>query len=136
MTKEDIISKVKALNLPKNSYIAFGSCPLAALGIREAKDIDMLVSRDVYTQLSEAGWQQINKGPNDTPLTREIFEAHDNWNFSSYNPSLEDLLSRAMIMGDVPFASLGDVRKWKTASGRPKDLADIELIDQYENTRS
>lgn len=41
MTGQEIIAKVKKLKLPKNSYVVFGSGPLAAAGIREADDIDM-----------------------------------------------------------------------------------------------
>lgn len=132
MTKKDIITKVKALKLPKDSYIVFGSCPLAILGIREVNDIDLLVSPGIYKKLKTDGWQKVYKGPNDTPLTSGIFEAHDNWNFSSqYNPTLKNLLSTALVVEDTPFASLDEVRKWKVSSGRPKDLADIKLIDHY-----
>ena len=59
MTKEDIVTKVRALGLPKDSYIVFGSCPLAAVGIRESNDIDMLVSEQGYEQLKNYSWQQL-----------------------------------------------------------------------------
>src|SRR3972149_5367312 len=117
MTKEDIINKVKILDLPKGSYIVFGSCPLAVLGIREANDIDLLVSQEIYEKLKKDGWEEIDKGPNDKPLVQDVFEAHNNWNFSSYKPTLKDLLE--------------NVRKWKVASGRPKDVNDIKMIDNY-----
>ena len=131
MTKEDIITKVKMLNLPKNSYIVFGSCPMAALGIREANDIDLLVSQEIYETLKSDGWKKIDKGPKDKPLVCDVFEAHNNWDFSSYSPTLIELLANAVEIDDVPFASLDDVRKWKVASGRPKDVVDIKLIDNY-----
>ena len=131
MTKEEIIRKAKELNLPGGSYVVFGSCPLAALGIREAKDIDMLVSQELYSQLEERGWQKIEKGTKDIPLSHDVFEAHNNWAFSSYSPTLEDLLADAMVIDGVPFASLMHVKRWKEASGRPKDLEDIKLIDRY-----
>jgi hypothetical protein len=131
MTKAEIVNKVKALNLPQGSYIVFGSCPLAAIGIREAGDIDILISDEVLEDLKKAGWQELDKGPNDKPLTYDVFEAHNSWNFSSYKPTLEHLLSSAMLVDGVPFASLEEVKKWKQSSGRPKDLNDIELIDEY-----
>ena len=131
MQKEEIISKIKTLNLAKDSYILFGSCPLAALGIREAQDIDLLVSKEVFEKLKERGWRELYKNPNDTPLVYDVFEVHENWNFSSYNPTLEHLLSSAIIVDDTPFASLEEVKKWKMASARPKDLDDIKLIENY-----
>jgi hypothetical protein len=131
MQKEEIIARVKALNLPKNSYIVFGSCPLAVAGLREARDIDLLVSKDVFLKLKEAGWKELYKSANDKPLVHDVFEAHHTqWHFSSHNPTLEELISTAIIIDSVPFASLAEVRKWKVSSGRPKDLIDIALIDE------
>jgi len=131
MTGSEIISKVKELNLPKGSYVVFGSCPLAVAKIREAEDIDMLVSREIFQDLRAKGWKEVNKGKDDKPLTYDCFEAHDNWNFSSYNPTLKDLLQNAIEVEGVPFASLREVLKWKQFSGREKDLKDVEFIQKH-----
>ena len=131
MTQEEIISKVKSLNLPNDSYVVFGSCPLAIAGIREANDIDLFVSPEVFAKLRKAGWQALHKGHNDDPLIQGVFEAHDNWDFSAYSPTLKHLLGSATVVDDIAFASLEEVRKWKVATARPKDLADIKLINEY-----
>jgi hypothetical protein len=129
MTGQEIIAKVKTLNLPNGSYIVFGSCPLAVAGIREANDIDMLVTEAVSNSLKQKGWQQIDKGKNDKPLVYDVFEVHKSWSFSSYNPTLEHLLKTATFVDGIPFASLEEVRRWKLASGRAKHLKDVKLID-------
>lgn len=131
MTKEEVLIKVKSLDLPKGSYVVYGSAPLAVLGIREVNDIDLLVSDELYNELAKKGWKKIHKGPKDEPLTFDIFDAHKSWEFSDYAPKLSELLSRAVYVEDVPFASLIDVKKWKEASGRPKDITDLKLIDDY-----
>jgi hypothetical protein len=131
MTKDEIIAKVKVLNLPKDSYVVFGSGPMAVVGLREAKDIDMLVSTDVLLALKKSGWQTLDKGPKDQPAVFDVFEAHDNWDFSSYNPTLVQLLATATIVEGIPFASLLEVKKWKAAASTPKNQADIALIDAY-----
>lgn len=131
MTGTEIISKVKELNLPAGAYIVFGSCPLALAGIREANDIDMLVSKELFADLKKSGWQEVDKGPGDKPLAHDVFEALSNWDFGSYKPTLHALLSTATIVDGIPFASLEEVRKWKVASGRPKDFGDIKLIDEH-----
>ncbi len=118
------------MNLPKNSYVVFGSCPLAIAGIREANDIDLLVSPELFSDLRKSGWKELEKSPADRPLVHDVFEAHENWNFTPYQPTLEHLLSSATTIDGIPFASIEEVRKWKVTSGRPKDLADIELIDR------
>src|SRR3989344_7221646 len=123
MTKEEIVSKVKTLNLPENSYVVFGSCPMALAGLRESNDIDMLVSKTVFDMLKKSGWQEIEKDPEDTVLSYDVFEVKDKWSFRSYDPILEDLLSTATVVDGTPFASLEEVRKWKAGSTRPKDIA-------------
>jgi len=127
MTKDEIISKVKALNLPENSYVVFGSCPMAVLGLREAKDIDLVVSPQVFEQLKTIGWQVVKKGNKDDRLVWDVYEAHGELNY------LQTLLSSADIVDGVPFASLAELKKWKQGCGREKDLADIKLIDEYFN---
>jgi hypothetical protein len=131
LDKQEIIAKVKSLHLPENSYIVYGSGPLAAAEIREANDIDLFVRPDVYLKLKKMGWKKTYKGPSDEPLTFELFEAHDNWNFCSHNPPFTELLARAKIIDGVVFASLEDVKKCKLAWGRPTDLSDVELINHY-----
>lgn len=131
MTGSEIIAKVKELNLPEGGYIVFGSGPLAAAGIREAGDVDLLVSVDVFRRLQKAGWKTVHKGPNDTPLTHDVYEAHDAWNFTEYQPTLQQLLADADWIDGVPFAPLLAVKEWKATSDGPKHLADVRLIDAY-----
>jgi len=133
MNKDEIVDKVKSLSLPKGSYIVFGSCPMAAHGLRKSNDIDLLISPALRNKLKTAGWRQVNKGPNDKPLVWDVFEAHDSWSFSAYKPTLSELLGRAQDIDGVPFASMEDVRLWKLASGRPKDIEDLKLIKNYYN---
>jgi hypothetical protein len=132
MNKEEIITKVKSLNFSQDSYIVFGSAPLAIAGLRAANDIDLLVTDELFESLKNKGWQELDKGGNDKPLVHDIFEVHKNWNFSSYQPALGELLKSAVVVDGIPFASLDEVRKWKSSSGRPKDLIDIELIRRAE----
>lgn len=131
MTKKDVVSKVKSLMLPQGEYIVYGAAPFAVYGIREANDIDLLVSQKLFEQLKSQGWEQITKGPKDEPVTKDIFEAHNTWEFSPYAPTVSELLSRATVVEGIPFASLEDVRKWKETSGRPKDLVDLQLIKDF-----
>lgn len=132
MKLAEIITNVKGLDLPEGSYIVFGAGPLAAAGIRETSDIDLYVTAAVQAQKLKEGWQFLDKGGRDIPLVHDIFEMHINWNFgTAYNPSFTELQATTKIIEGVPFASLIEVYKWKVASARPKDLADIALIGAY-----
>ncbi len=131
MTKQEIIQKVKALGLPDGSYILFGSCPLAAAGIRETSDVDMLVSDEARALLRAKGWQEQPGRNEDILLEHGEYDVHSNWRFGAYDPTLEELLATADVFDGVPFASLQEVRKWKLAYGRSKDHEDIKLIDAH-----
>ena len=52
MNKREIIEKVKSLNLPNNSYVVFGNCPMAVAGIRESNDVDLLSCPSKYIPLT------------------------------------------------------------------------------------
>jgi mannose-6-phosphate isomerase-like protein (cupin superfamily) len=131
MTKQEIVAKVRELNWPQGSSVVFGAAPMAVAGLREANDIDFLVTPEIFELVKTLGWKKVPKGPGDEPYESGIYEAHANWNFSSYAPTLEHLLKTATVVDGVPFASLVEVRKWKAAWGRPKDLADVALIDKH-----
>ena len=122
---------VKELKLAQDSYVVFGSCPLAAVGIREANDIDLYVTPEVLKAFAQEGWHQIKKAPGDEPYVNGIYEAHANWDFSPYAPSLQHLLQDAMTIDGVSFASLDEVKKWKVASGGLKHDADVKRINEY-----
>jgi hypothetical protein len=128
---DQIIAKVKALDLSPGEFIVFGSCPLAGAGLRLASDIDLLVSDKVLDELKIKGWQQVPNAESITAYTLDVFEAYTVWAGSSYRPTLAHLLDTADYLQGIPFASLLEVRQWKQALGRPKDIEDIALIDGY-----
>jgi len=129
MNLNEVVRTVKGLRFPEGSYIVYGSGPLALHGIRSVNDVDMLVTKQLKAELKSSGWKEINKGPNDTPVTNGAIEAHDTWSFCEYSPTLDELLSRATRHNGVAFASLEDVLKWKLASpASDKNLRDIESI--------
>lgn len=132
MTKADVLAKIKDLHLPQGEYIIYGAAPFAIYGIRDVRDIDMYVTPQLYASLEKKGWKKVKKGPKDEPVTFALFEAHNTWNFSPYAPEFDELKSRATEYEGILFASLEDVRKWKEASGRPKDLIDLQLIKNHE----
>jgi hypothetical protein len=133
----DIFQAVKTLSLPLGQYIVFGSGPLAAHGIRPTSDVDLFVTTALYKKLKAEGWEEkeLHTPPGGLYLSRGIYDADDTWDYGTYNPTPEALIAVAEIIDGVPFAPLMDVLKWKAAFGRPKDLADLELIQQHLSTQ-
>lgn len=136
MNGNDVVAKLKELNLPEGSYVSYGSSPMAIEGIRDVNDIDILATPKVYELLKFQGWEVAKKGLNDEPVASGDFEVHKTWSFSEYSPTLQELQSRARVVEGIPFASLIDVLKWKEASVKngwniEKNQKDIELIHRH-----
>lgn len=127
----DIFAQVKALNLPEWQYVVFGAGPLAAHGIRPANDVDLFVTTALYQRLKAAGWHEQPTSTGGLYLANGIYEADDTWEYGTYNPSVEQLIEVAEVIDGVPFAPLDEVLKWKRAFGRPKDVADVQLIEEH-----
>lgn len=118
----DLIKEVKALDLPFGEYVVFGSCPLHIHGIRESKDIDLLVSPKLFSQLEKQGWTAEFFESGEKHLTKGIADAFVQWDYGAYNPSLDELIKSADVVEGIPFVCLDEVLKWKKAFGREKDL--------------
>jgi hypothetical protein len=125
---KDICKKILGLKLPKNSFIVMGSGTLAALNLRKANDIDLLVTPAVYDQLKAAGWNEHTYASTlDHGLAHGDFEVVASW----HGTKLEDLIDSALWFEGIAFAHLDDVVKWKSALAREKDIHDLRLIRTY-----
>ena len=52
----DIFKKLKELNFPQGEYVVVGGA-VTAHGIRESKDLDILVTPTLYQQLQKQGYK-------------------------------------------------------------------------------
>lgn len=133
----NIIEKVKKFNFPSGEYVVVASGPLEALGIRKASDIDIAVTPALHTKLKASGeWEEKVKYGK-TFLQQDGIEIIPSLSWSEYPTTTEEAIASAMIIDGIYFMNLEELKKFKKALGREKDLKDIELIDKYiENTKS
>lgn len=130
MDRAEILSRIHMLNLPAGEFIVCGGAPLAMADLRDADDIDLFVTPGLYEKLERTGWRPYTKpDSNIEGIVYDTFEAHKQWRFNEYDASFTEQLAKADFIEDIPFLNLAETRAWKLASGRPKDLADIQLID-------
>jgi len=137
----DIFEEVSKLNFPLGSYVVVGSGHLIALGLKEGKDVDIVVTPELFSKcLHNQLWKQI---PWTYPekvghifLRRGVVELYLDVNCGSFNPSTDELIQRAKIIEGVAFASLEDVLKLKIeySETKPKHLMDIKIIKEFLNT--
>ena len=123
------LDELKALDLPRDRYVVFGSGPMAIRGIRENRDIDLILAEDLWDELED----QYPRNENGSLQLAEHVEAFRYW---PYVDDPASIISNAEIIDGVPFARLEDVKAWKGSSDDPEDREDVGLIREYDESRS
>lgn len=133
MNFDQFLGELAKLNLPIDQYVVVSSGSLAVRGIRDARDLDVIVADKLWHQLSqqypviqEGDIQKIDVGTKDI----EILGAGSAFQDSSI-ASVDELIDTADVIGGIRFINLQLLKRFKQKMGRDKDLKDIELIDQY-----
>jgi hypothetical protein len=124
------LEELTALNLQPGDYVIFGSGPLAVRNLREAKDIDFIVSDKIWPDLKNKYLQYYNPEKNFVSVGN--LEFSNTWPDIAGNP--QELIKKAEIIEGLPFVRLEYVLEWKTNRGSEKDLRDIELIKTWLKT--
>jgi len=127
----NIIKKIKNLDFPFGEYIVVGSGILAALGLRQAKDVDIAVTPRLLKKLKNSGnwkekirWEKLF-------LMGDNIEIISQLNWEKYPTTTQEAINSAAIIDGIPFLNVEETILFKRALGRKKDLKDIELLNQY-----
>lgn len=128
------IKDLKKLNLPNDHFAVVGSGALSIRGIRDSRDVDVIVTESLWNEMIKKYKVVI------ISFGVEILELEDN--IEIVNPSqsiygnskiipINDIFKKADIFDGVRFINLDHLKKIKKELGREKDLKDIHLIDNY-----
>lgn len=129
---KELLEEFALLNLPKDEYVLVGSAPLAIREIRDAQDLDILVSDKLWAELAQKRPINTDFGFNKITLAPDIDALGDGSLFKDPQiASFEEMLTTADIISGYPFLNLELLKKFKVKLGREKDYRDIELINQY-----
>ncbi len=129
----NIIQKIKELNLPNDQYVVIGSGTMDVLGIREAQDIDISVTEELFDKLKQSGkWEEFEKYGRPF-LKKDVFDINKHLGWEKYSITIEEANKSALFIEDIPFMNLDELIKFKDAMGREKDFKDIGLIKEYLN---
>jgi len=127
----DIFKKLKELNLPEGKYVVIGSGLLAALGLREANDLDLLVSADLLAGLIKSGRYIKKDGGNNLSSEDGLIDISSGLKLDKYTTTVLEAISGAKMINGFPFQSISETIKFKTALGREKDFKDIKMLENY-----
>jgi hypothetical protein len=132
-----IFERVRKLNFPLGQYVVVGGS-MEAHGLRAAKDIDVVATSTLIKKLLAEGWK--DAGCFSCPGCGRLYLEKDDVDVLSdfsrgdkYRTDTESLIANADIIEGLPFVKLEELAKWKRAAARPKDLVDVESIENYLN---
>jgi hypothetical protein len=123
-----LLEEVRALELPVGEYVLAGSVPMGLAELRAVNDIDVIVSDSLWEELIHRYAFEYNSVG---ALCIRIghIEILNSW--YGHKGNVSELIAQAQTVRELPVMPLEWVRQWKRFSGRPKDLADLEIIDAY-----
>lgn len=135
-TRSQIQEKIQSLNFPVGKYIVLGGASLAMRGMRETRDIDILVIPEFFEELIRQGWtldSEFEQKWHRKRLVREDVEVYQNLYFDAKKESVdaEEVIKIAEMIDGISFQPLDHLLMAKQDSGREKDLRDVELIRSY-----
>ena len=135
LTMQPFFREPARLGLSLGEYAIFGSGPMAVRGLRDPKDVDVIVTPEAWARLVALYPDRVE--PHEHGLSRIQIgnvEILDGW-YPEVD-SVDALVRHADVVLGVPFVQLDGVRRWKEAYDREKDRPDIELIDAYFKRRN
>ncbi len=134
------LEKLKSFGWPQKEFVVVSSGALAVRGIRDSHDLDVMVSKILWNELSkkyptvknEYGIERLCPDPE-----IEIFHPeHTIFGDAGGILQTQEVFERADLLEEIQFMNLRDLKLIKTKMGREKDLRDIELIDTYLETEN
>jgi inorganic pyrophosphatase len=128
----DIFSRIKTLDLPFGEYVVVSSGTLEALGIRTAQDLDIAVTPTLFKKLRAAGRWTEEERYGKLFLSKPSIDIIRQLSWDAYPTTNEEAIASALIIDGIPFMNLYELKQFKQALGREKDLADIKRIEAYE----
>lgn len=128
-----MFKELDALGLPKDEYVIVGSGPLGIRGIREIRDLDLVVSNNLWKRLS--GKHTIVDGD---PGTKKMYISKcievlggPSFIHDGNTPTVEEMIKSVEFINGYPFMSLNYTILFKLKRGRDKDLHDLMLLEKW-----
>ena len=132
---DERLRRLNALGLDPANSIVVGSGIMAALGIRPAQDLDLVVSESAYQRLRRRPELVSTQVYGQAILTGDDLEIGRLWPVLGDECDLATLSQRSVVLDGVRYVSLDFLRDVKEHWGRDKDRRDVGLIRDYQKNQ-
>ncbi len=123
--------RIKQVAIPLDQMVVIGSGLLDVWGLRDADDIDLVVSQRVFDELRATGEFSEHIRYGSLCLEKDQLEIWTDWGKAA---SFVELAALALTIDGVMFVNPAVLIARKAVRGTDKDLRDIELIATYLQT--
>jgi len=134
----NIYKTLKELNLPEGEYVVVGGA-MAAHNIRDAHDLDILVTPNLYQSLLSKGFIQCTcdqcMRTSRLMLKKGDVDILPNLMFGNYVGDTKKLIKTADHINGFSFIKLREFMKFKKEFRRQKDFDDVGLMKKYLQTK-
>lgn len=118
------LDRIHALDLPTDEYVVISGTALELMGVRETHNVDMVVSKNVYSQLRAKNWKEYVQDDGKKVLSRYGYKVMTQW----MGHTLSALRKSQHMIDGIPVMGVDDLIECKQRLGRKKDIEDIKLI--------
>ncbi len=123
-----LFERLRAIELPPDSYAVFGSGPLAIRGlIVEVGDLDVVVRQVAWERVKDQGEVTMH-GDHATVDLGNGLTFGRSWAYGDFD--IAQLIATAEMIEGLPFVRLESVVEYKLIAARPKDLRHLELLSE------
>jgi len=132
-----LFQKLLSLDLPPEDYSVFGSGPLFVHGLRASiEDLNIIARGAAWQKAHNFGQEQVaHSGLGKAILPAQGIQIYNAWGPGEW--TADDLIDTSEVIDGVKFVTLDKVAHWKGLMGRPKDVEDLKIIEDYlKNIRS
>lgn len=128
---QEKFSSLRELNLPAAHYAITGSGLLGVKNLRAINDIDIIVTEELWEQVSNEHGTTIIDGIERVVFPGGVVEAFRDTSFFKNDPPppITHRIAHAEMIDGLPFERAENIIHYKKLMGREKDLADVQLLE-------
>jgi uncharacterized protein len=129
MDRQEVLAMIAALQLPEGKYVVVGGAAMAARGLRDTNDIDLVVTPELFGQLARSGWSAKQRPIGKPGLYFGTVEAYLDVNTPTFARDTDWLIEHAEHVKGTRLVDLDTLVGCKRTYGREKDLRDVAILE-------